>query len=62
MRLGGVDIPSDIVLVGPHRAFLVQGDDHLGALAEIHRRLFEGNINVYASSGVTESAPRPMMS
>lgn len=45
---------SDIVLVGPHRAFLVQGDDHLGALAEIHRRLFEGSINVYASSGVTD--------
>jgi hypothetical protein len=45
---------SDIVLVGPHRAFLVQGDDRLGALADIHRRLFEGNINVYASNGVTD--------
>lgn len=44
---------SDIVLVGPHHAFLVQGDDELGALTDIHRKLFEGSINVYASSGVT---------
>jgi hypothetical protein len=38
----------------PAHAFLVQGDDKLGALADIHRRLFEGNINVYASNGVTD--------
>jgi len=44
----------DIVLIGPHHAFLVQGDDELGALAEIHRKLSEGKINVYASSGVTD--------
>jgi len=45
---------TDIVLIGPHHAFLVQGDDELGALAEIHRKLYDGNINVYASSGVTD--------
>lgn len=45
---------ADIVLIGPHHAFLVQGDDKLGALAEIHRKLFEGSINVYSSSGVTD--------
>jgi hypothetical protein len=45
---------ADIVLIGPHNAFLVQGDDELGALADIHRKLFEGSVNVYASSGVTD--------
>lgn len=39
---------------GPHPAFLVQGDDELGALAEIHQALYETNVNVYASSGVTD--------
>jgi hypothetical protein len=39
---------------GPHTAFLVQGDDELGALAEIHQKLFQAGVNVYASSGVTD--------
>ena len=43
-----------LVLTGPHRAFLIQGDDRLGELAEIHLGLFEAGINVYASSGVTD--------
>ncbi len=41
-------------LDGPHPAFLVQGDDELGALASVHRRLFEAGVDVYASSGVTD--------
>jgi hypothetical protein len=32
---------------------LVQGDDKLGALASVHAKLYEENVNVYASSGVT---------
>jgi hypothetical protein len=39
---------------GPHPAFLVQGDDELGALAEIHQSLYQMNVNVYASTGVTD--------
>jgi hypothetical protein len=39
---------------GPHPAFLVQGDDELGALAEIHQELYQANVNVYASTGVTD--------
>jgi len=42
-------------LDGPHPAILVQGDDELGALAEIHQVLYEANVNVYASNGVTDS-------
>jgi predicted amino acid-binding ACT domain protein len=41
-------------LTGPNRAFLIQGDDKLGALADIHRSLSEAQINVYASTGVTD--------
>jgi hypothetical protein len=33
---------------------LVQGDDQLGALAEVHFRLYANNVNIYASSGVAD--------
>lgn len=46
---------SNLSLDGPHPAILVQGDDELGALAEIHQLLFHANVNVYASNGVTDS-------
>lgn len=39
---------------GPHPAILVQGDDELGALARIHKNLFDANVNVYASTGVSD--------
>ncbi len=39
---------------GPHPALLVQGDDHLGALAEVHAKLYQARVNVYASTGVTD--------
>ena len=45
---------AKISLDGPHHALLVQGDDELGALADIHQKLFEVDVNVYASSGVTD--------
>jgi hypothetical protein len=41
-------------LIGPQHACLVQGDDHLGALAEIHRRLLDTGVSIYASTGVTD--------
>jgi hypothetical protein len=40
--------------VGPQRAFLITGDDKLGAFAEIHHKLAEAAINVFSSSGVTD--------
>jgi hypothetical protein len=39
---------------GPHPALLVQGDDELGALADVHERLHAAEVNVYASHGVTD--------
>jgi len=41
-------------LDGPHPALLVQGDDKLGALAGIHEKLYAADVNVYASSGVSD--------
>jgi hypothetical protein len=46
------------VLTGPQHACLIQGDDHLGALAEIHKRLRDANVNIYASTGVTDGEGR----
>jgi len=40
-------------LSAPQRAFLVLGKDQLGALSEVHRKLFDARVNVFASSGVT---------
>ena len=41
-------------VTGPQHAFLVQGDDHLGALADIQRMLLQADVQVYAASGVTD--------
>ena len=41
---------------GPLHAFLVQGDDRLGALAEIQRMLMDAEVKIYASSGVTDGS------
>ncbi len=41
-------------LDGPYSALLVQGVDRLGALADVHRQLYESGVNVYASSAVAD--------
>ena len=41
-------------LDGPQPALLIQGDDKLGALAEVHMKLYEAHVNVYASTGVAD--------
>ena len=46
------------VVAGPQHAFLVQGDDHLGALADIQRMLLEAEVEIYASSGVADGSGR----
>lgn len=38
----------------PQRAFLVQGDDELGALARLHMRLADVGVHPFASTGVTD--------
>ena len=53
-RLEGAASGANMTLDGPHPAFLIQGDDELGALVEVHQQLFQARVNVYASTGVTD--------
>jgi len=53
-RLARVAEDQGLSLSGPQHAILIQGDDHLGALANIHRQLFEAGIHVVCSSGLTD--------
>jgi predicted amino acid-binding ACT domain protein len=45
---------AGLKLDGPQPALLVQGDDKLGAVAEVHSKLYAANVNIYASSGVAD--------
>lgn len=53
-QLRAVDHEARLTLTGPQQAFLIQGDDELGALVDIHLKLSDSQINVSASSGVTD--------
>jgi len=41
-------------LDGPHPALLAQGEDKLGAVADLHAKLGSAGVNVFASNGVTD--------
>ncbi|PYM68504.1 MAG: hypothetical protein DME10_27170, partial [Candidatus Rokuibacteriota bacterium] len=45
-------------LTGPKRAFLVSGEERVGAVAELHRKLAEAKINVTAIDAVCAGASR----
>jgi len=45
---------AGLFLEGPHPALLVQCDDRLGALADIHLRIYKADVNVESASGVTD--------
>lgn len=53
-RLANEARQAGFALDGPHSALLIQGDDELGALAEVHEKLYAAGVNVYASSGVAD--------
>jgi hypothetical protein len=36
----------------------MQGDDELGALVEVHEKLYRAGVNVYASMGVSDGADK----
>jgi hypothetical protein len=44
--------------VGPKKVFLVQGDDRVGALADLLKRLADAKINVTATDAVCAGAGR----
>lgn len=45
---------ANIELVGPRRAFLVQGTDKIGAIVQLHYKLNNAGINVHAANGVSD--------
>ena len=45
---------AGLALDGPYHAFLIQGDDELGALANFHEQLVRAGIDIFASSGVSD--------
>jgi hypothetical protein len=47
-----------MTLLPPQDAFLVQGDDKIGVLADVHRRLYDAKVDVYAANGVTDASGR----
>ncbi len=40
-------------LQGPKRAFLVQGQDEVGAIVDLHAKLAQAEINAHAANGVS---------
>ena len=52
--LGELARHEGLRLVGPHHAFIVHGDDELGALVGIHQKLCDAEINVSSSNGITD--------
>jgi len=49
---------ADVELVGPKKAFLIQGTDRIGALYDFHLKLFNAGINIYACNGVVDGTGR----
>jgi hypothetical protein len=45
---------TGLTLSGSQRAFLIQGDDQLGSLVDVHQKLCDAGINVVSSSGVAD--------
>lgn len=41
-------------LLGPHSAFVVNGVNEIGALVSVHEKLYQADVNVFSSHGVTD--------
>lgn len=54
-RLEAQSARLGVKMDGPYGALLVQGEDAPGALVDVHQRLYEADVNVYASTGVADS-------
>jgi len=49
---------AGIALIGPKRAFLVQGEDRVGALHDCHLKLANAGVNVHAANGTVAGGGR----
>lgn len=57
-RLAAEGKRAGLDLDGPHPALLVQGNDVVGALVELHQKLFDAGVNVFSSTAVASGAGR----
>ena len=44
----------NVTLLGPRKAFLITGDDRVGALADVFRRFYDADINMLAANCVAD--------
>jgi len=44
---------AGLPLVGPKKAFMIQGEERTGVLVEYHLRLSDAGVNVHAANGVS---------
>lgn len=49
---------ADVTLSDPKRAFLVQGDDQVGAVADVTAKLADANVNVTAAAAAAAGSGR----
>ena len=49
---------ANIPLIGPKKAFLIQGEDKVGALYEFHLKLSNAGVNIHACNGVVDGTGR----
>ena len=49
---------ANVPLIGPKKAFLIQGSDRIGALYDFHLKLQNAGINIYACNGVVDGTGR----
>ncbi len=49
---------AEIPLVGPKKAFLLQGTDQVGELYNFHLKLSNAGINIHAANGVVDGTGR----
>jgi len=49
---------AGLKLTGPRKAFLVQGDDRVGAVAEVMRKLADARINITAAAAAAGGGGR----
>jgi len=57
-RLEDAASEAGTMLTGPKKAFLIQGEDRIGALHDYHQTLANANVNVFSSSGVCSGEGR----
>ena len=49
---------AEVSMAGPRKAFLIQGEDKIGAFYDIHLKLSNARINVHACNGVVDGTGR----